>query len=81
LLLLYTDGITEAQDASQTLFSEHRLEEFLYSTQAESAGETGTAVIDAVMKFQGAAPQFDDITLVALRYAALVAAPLEAASI
>jgi sigma-B regulation protein RsbU (phosphoserine phosphatase) len=81
LLLLYTDGITEAQDDSQTLFSEHRLEEFLYSTPAESAGETGTGVIDAVMKFQGAAPQFDDITLVALRYTAPVATALEVSGV
>jgi sigma-B regulation protein RsbU (phosphoserine phosphatase) len=78
LLLLYTDGITEAQDASEALFSERRLEEFLLTTTGESAGEAGAGVIDAVMKFQGAAPQFDDITLVALRYTALVPVKVEA---
>jgi phosphoserine phosphatase RsbU/P len=80
LLLLYTDGITEAQDVSEALFSERRLEEFLLSTPGESAGEAGAGVIDAVMKFQGAAPQFDDITLVALRYTAPVQAVIEAAA-
>jgi sigma-B regulation protein RsbU (phosphoserine phosphatase) len=81
LLLLYTDGITEAQDATQALFSEHRLEECLRESVAESAGEAGTAVVNAVMQFQGAAPQFDDITLLALRYTAATVAPLEAAPI
>jgi sigma-B regulation protein RsbU (phosphoserine phosphatase) len=81
LLLLYTDGITEAQDASQALFSESRLETCLRQTAADSAGEAGTAVIDAVAEFQGAAPQFDDITLVALRYTTPVPAPLDAAAV
>ena len=79
LLLLYTDGITEAQDATESLFSEKRLEQCLRDTSGESAGEAGTAVIDAVAKFQGAAPQFDDITLLALRYTSPVSAPIEAA--
>jgi sigma-B regulation protein RsbU (phosphoserine phosphatase) len=79
LLLLYTDGITEAQDASESLFSETRLAACLTKSAAGTAGEAGTAVIDAVAKFQGAAPQFDDITLLALRYTTPVAAPLEAA--
>jgi sigma-B regulation protein RsbU (phosphoserine phosphatase) len=81
LLLLYTDGITEAQDASQALFTEGRLEACLRETTSDSAGEAGTAVIDAVAKFQGAAPQFDDITLVALRYTTPVPAPLDAAAV
>jgi sigma-B regulation protein RsbU (phosphoserine phosphatase) len=80
LLLLYTDGITEAQDASESLFSEKRLEEFLHTTRSESAGEAGAGVIDAVMKFQGAAPQFDDITLVTLRYTVPVPAAYSAAA-
>ena len=78
LLLLYTDGITEAQDATESLFSETRLEECLRDMSGESAGEAGTAVIDAVAKFQGAAPQFDDITLLALCYTSPVSAPIEA---
>ena len=75
LLLLYTDGITEAQNAREELFSEQRLEECLRDIPEEGAAFAGTAVIDAVMGFQGAAPQFDDITLVALRYTAQVPAP------
>jgi sigma-B regulation protein RsbU (phosphoserine phosphatase) len=81
LLLLYTDGITEAQDATQELFSEHRLEACLRESTADSAGDAGTSIVNAVMQFQGSAPQFDDITLLALRYTAPAVAPLEAAGV
>jgi sigma-B regulation protein RsbU (phosphoserine phosphatase) len=74
LLLMYTDGITEAQNASEKLFSEGRLEECLGDLPSNEAAAAGKAVIDSVMQFQGAAPQFDDITLVALRYTAPVPA-------
>jgi sigma-B regulation protein RsbU (phosphoserine phosphatase) len=71
---MYTDGITEAQNTSEKLFSESRLEECLGELPSNDAAEAGKAVIDSVMAFQGAAPQFDDITLVALRHTAVVAA-------
>jgi sigma-B regulation protein RsbU (phosphoserine phosphatase) len=82
LLLLYTDGITEAQNTGEELFSEERLEECLRDIPEQGAAFAGTAVIDTVMDFQGSAPQFDDITLVALRYKAPVtAATLELTAI
>jgi sigma-B regulation protein RsbU (phosphoserine phosphatase) len=74
LLLMYTDGITEAQNASEKLFSESRLEACLGGLPTNDAAPAGKAVIDSVMEFQGAAPQFDDITLVALHYTAPVVA-------
>jgi sigma-B regulation protein RsbU (phosphoserine phosphatase) len=73
LLLLYTDGITEAQNLNEALYTEERLAECLREIPGDSAGAVGKAVIDAVADYQGAAPQADDITLVALRYTALVA--------
>jgi phosphoserine phosphatase RsbU/P len=75
LLLLYTDGITEAQNASETLYSEGRLEACLREIPNDDASAVGKAVIDAVMDFQGTAPQADDITLVTLRYTAFVVCP------
>jgi sigma-B regulation protein RsbU (phosphoserine phosphatase) len=70
LLVLYSDGVTEAQDVNESLFSEERLEDTLRPIASESAGEAAAAVINRVRQFQGAAPQFDDITIVTLRYAA-----------
>ncbi len=68
LLLLYSDGVTEAQNAAATLFSEERLESCLCAMTEARANEAGQAIIDHVYEFQGDAPQFDDITLVTLRY-------------
>ena len=67
LLLLYTDGVSEATDASGALFGMERLEQVIQ----EWAGGTALQVIrliDArVRAFTGAYPQSDDITVVALR--------------
>jgi phosphoserine phosphatase RsbU/P len=68
LLVLYSDGVTEAQDVGESLFSEARLEACLREIESEAAGEAAAAVIDRVRQFQGPAPQFDDITILTLRY-------------
>jgi sigma-B regulation protein RsbU (phosphoserine phosphatase) len=70
VLLMYTDGVTEAQNSAETLFSEERLETCLHDMAEPSAGDAVRIVIDEVSAFQGDAPQFDDITLLALRYVA-----------
>ena len=62
-LLLYTDGVTEAQDAQGTLFGEHRLVETAQAAMAYRAQEMQDAVLAAVDRFAGNVPQFDDITL------------------
>jgi phosphoserine phosphatase RsbU/P len=67
-LLLYTDGVTEAMDSRERLYSDQRLAQFL-GTQRGSAARTivGNLVGD-VRHFAGAAPQSDDITVLALYY-------------
>jgi len=63
-LLLYTDGVTEAQNEAQEFFTEARL---LQAARAEETAEgVQTAVLTAVTQFSGQAPQFDDITLLTL---------------
>ena len=68
MLFLYTDGVTEATDASLEQFGDSRL---LSSVEnAEGAGPDALlphvrAAIDA---FCGDTPQSDDITMLALRY-------------
>ncbi|WP_164102824.1 PP2C family protein-serine/threonine phosphatase [Candidatus Laterigemmans baculatus] len=79
LLLIYSDGITEAQDCDEQLFDESRLEACLANVGHEAAGEVAADVIQRVMEFQGTAPQADDITILALRYAAGVSVELELA--
>jgi len=67
-LLLYTDGVTEAMDPSDTLYSDQRLERFLASNRGSSPRQIISDLVSDVRHFAGAAPQSDDITALALRY-------------
>ena len=68
LLYLYTDGVTEATDEGNNLYGEVRLEAVL---QQKNVGDVETIcrqVKENVDNFVGDAPQFDDITMLALQY-------------
>lgn len=68
-LLIYSDGVTEAQDASGEFFGKKRLREALKAHADESATQLHDAVQEAVTKFTGGAAQSDDITVLAIEYA------------
>ena len=63
VLLLYTDGITEAQNAKGDFFDEDRLWEVVRTNLRRSARDIQESVIAKVDAFVGEAPQFDDITM------------------
>lgn len=69
-LFLYSDGITEARGPAGQMFGEGRLREAL--GRAGPAGPEGLvrAVLEEVRHFSAGAPQADDETALALRYAA-----------
>ena len=67
-VFLYTDGVTEATDANNALFGEDRLQDALDSAEPEDMQGLCAAAKAAVDGFVARAPQFDDITMVALRY-------------
>jgi sigma-B regulation protein RsbU (phosphoserine phosphatase) len=68
VLMLYTDGICEAQDGQATEFGEARLLAVAQTNLGRSAQEIQTALMNAIAGFVGNVPQFDDITLlVAIR--------------
>jgi sigma-B regulation protein RsbU (phosphoserine phosphatase) len=67
-VFLFTDGVTEAIDTSNELFSEARLEAYLETTKGWSPVEIVAGALRAVDDFVGAAPQFDDITALSVRY-------------
>ena len=69
-LVLYTDGVTEAQRKDKQFFTEKRLQSLLSDMEPQDAFGTVQNVQRAVEAFTGDAPQFDDITLLVLRYAA-----------
>ena len=65
-VLLYTDGVTEAQDPAKRQFGLQGLGE-IFLDRAPTGAETATGrVFEAVRDFAGTASQFDDITCLAL---------------
>jgi ActR/RegA family two-component response regulator len=66
LLLLYTDGVTEAQDRYGDFFGEHRLMDALRSLHGRPASAVLESVMGALSRFTGDAPRQDDRALVVL---------------
>lgn len=67
LLLLYSDGLTDAADASERPFGIEGVEGVLRAARATSAREVVTALLAAVRQHVRSAPTIDDLTLVAMR--------------
>ena len=67
-IYLYTDGVTEATDTGEKLYGEERLLALLNGQQSACAMEICDAVKADVDAFAGEAEQFDDITMLCLRY-------------
>jgi len=67
LVMLYTDGVTEAMDATGELFGEERLRSVLYAGRNPTAQAACEAVLAEVRAFSDYAAQRDDITLIALQ--------------
>jgi hypothetical protein len=69
LLLLYTDGVTEAMDVAGGEYGEERLARF--AAAAARSGATAAETVEALLKdvraFAARTPQHDDITVVAVR--------------
>jgi adenylate cyclase len=70
VLLLYTDGVTEAENPDHALYGRRRLTEALAKAPTGAARDLVGAVFDEVRRFVGAAEPGDDITVLALRRAA-----------
>ena len=67
LLVVFTDGVTEAVDPDEVEFGEARLERLLREAEGESVGALCDRIVAAVRAFEAGAPQNDDITLVVAR--------------
>jgi serine phosphatase RsbU (regulator of sigma subunit) len=63
LLVLYTDGVTDAEDGDGASFGEDRLLETVRANRECSAQDVQDALMTEIHSFVGDAPQFDDITL------------------
>lgn len=65
-IVLYTDGILEAKNASQEQYGKNRFLESLNKHSTLSVQEQMSAVIQDVMSFIGTAPRTDDISIIIL---------------
>jgi sigma-B regulation protein RsbU (phosphoserine phosphatase) len=63
VLVLYTDGVTEAQNVKRAMFGDERLLDCVRSHPGRRADELRDAILHSVGEFVGTAPQVDDITL------------------
>lgn len=70
VLLLYTDGLTEALNHQMEQFGEERLAEFVRKTASLSAADMLQVMRDGVHSHAGNVRLSDDLTLVALKFAA-----------
>lgn len=67
-VVIYTDGITEAQSTAGEFFGRRRLREVVRANAARGCAEVHAAVRAAVSEFTADAPQADDLTLVVIEY-------------
>ena len=67
-MFLYTDGVNEAMNEADEEYSYERLEDYLKENSTGSITDMVNKNLESVKEFAGAAPQSDDITVLALRY-------------
>ena len=67
LMLMYTDGATEAMNSEYELFGGERIVDSLRERLGAGAPELCRHLLDALAAYCGDAPQSDDITLLVLR--------------
>ena len=67
ILVVYTDGITEAMNHNRELFREERFQESIRNNSHLDVGEFVKSINNELKQFTGGAPQNDDITYVAIK--------------
>ncbi len=68
VLVVYSDGVTEALDVQGQEFGEERLVAILEQRHNDAAEAILDAIVDSVLTFSTGAPQHDDVTAMAVKY-------------
>ncbi len=66
VLILYTDGVTDAINADSQPFGEERFKAILASMGELGAAEVVATILEAIHEFEGSEPPADDITVLAV---------------
>ena len=67
VLVLFTDGLTEAADIDRNEFSRKQIETILSESAEESADVILKKITDSISAHVGSAPQNDDITIIVMK--------------
>ncbi len=67
ILLLYTDGVSEATDTNFTLYGEDRLKSNLIELAAHEPKKICYELVESVQRFSASSPYADDKTLVVIK--------------
>lgn len=67
VIVMFTDGVSEAMNAEQEDFTEERLEALLKTVRSEPPQKIIESVREALEKYTRGTPQSDDITMLVLR--------------
>jgi len=67
LLVIYTDGVTEARNRDRQQFGDNRLIAILESSPEQQAAMTLADILRNLANFVAASPQHDDITCMVVR--------------
>jgi len=67
VVVIYSDGVTDAMDADEREFGEQRLLDVVDGRRDESASSILDTLLEAVRHHQHQQPQYDDITAVVLK--------------
>jgi sigma-B regulation protein RsbU (phosphoserine phosphatase) len=68
-LILYTDGIVEAENENGEMLGFDRLLDIVAKTNVTGADQILKTIVDEVNRFVGDAPQHDDLTVIAIKFA------------
>jgi phosphoserine phosphatase RsbU/P len=68
LLVMFTDGVTEAMDPEDEEYGDERLERLLLDNRHRSAAEIFDTLMEDLRRHTAGAPQHDDITLIVCKY-------------
>lgn len=67
ILVVYSDGVTEARNAENAFYGEERLRALLATFNNAPAEEIGKTILGEVERFLGVRPRTDDISIAVLR--------------
>jgi sigma-B regulation protein RsbU (phosphoserine phosphatase) len=67
-IFLYTDGVTEAKNPEEQLFSDERLQQILARLKEKSTTDIVQSIRSEIEIFSEGAPQYDDFTMLALKF-------------